>query len=112
MIRPGIPPGCASADRWPHADHKERRMPPTWSNWSESVACQPAAIRYPQSLEEMVAIVNECRRAGRGLRVVGSGHSFTPLVATDGVLISLDRYSGLEQIDVAGRTATVRGGTK
>ena len=87
-------------------------MPPTWSNWSESVACQPAAIRYPQSLEEMVAIVNECRREGRGLRVVGSGHSFTPLVATDGVLISLDRYSGLEQIDVAARTATVRGGTK
>jgi FAD-linked oxidoreductase len=87
-------------------------MPLTWSNWSESVACQPAAIRYPQSLDEIVAIVNECRRQRRGLRVVGSGHSFTPLVATDGVLLSLDRYSGLEQIDVAAGTATVRGGTK
>ncbi len=87
-------------------------MPQTWSNWSESVAFQPTAIRYPQSLEEIVAIVNECRQQGRGLRVVGSGHSFTPLVATDGVLLSLDRYCGLEQIDVAAGTATVRGGTK
>ncbi|MBA3471293.1 MAG: FAD-binding protein [Herpetosiphonaceae bacterium] len=83
-----------------------------WSNWSASVTCQPMVIRYPQSLDEIVAIVNECRQQGRGLRVVGSGHSFTPLVATDGVLISLDHYSGLEQIDVAAGTATVRGGTK
>lgn len=87
-------------------------MTRTWSNWSESVACQPAAIRYPASLEEIVAIVEECRRERRGLRVVGTGHSFTPLVATDGVMISLDRYSGLERIDIASGTATVRGGTK
>ena len=87
-------------------------MRATWSNWSGSVTASPAAIRYPASVNEIIAIVRECRERGCGLRVVGAGHSFTPLAWTDGVLISLDRYTGLEHVDPAAAQATVRAGTQ
>jgi FAD-linked oxidoreductase len=47
--------------------------------------------------------------------VVGSGHSFTPLVQTNDIQISLDNLQGIEQIDAdreQGGTVTVLGGTK
>jgi FAD-linked oxidoreductase len=87
-------------------------MRSSWSNWSGSVTASPAALRHPASLDEIIAIVRECRERGCGVRVVGAGHSFTPLAWTDGVLISLDRYTGLEHVDPAAAQATVRAGTQ
>src|SRR5690242_8982221 len=83
-----------------------------WSNWSGSVSASPAEIRHPASVEEISAIVRECRERGCGLRVAGAGHSFTPLAWTNGVLISLDRFAGLEQVDRAAARATARAGTQ
>jgi FAD-linked oxidoreductase len=83
-----------------------------WQNWSGSVSAQVDSIRQPRTQEELCAIVRECRAAGKKLRVVGSGHSFTPLVATDGVLINLDQDHGVEAIDALKRQVTVRAGTK
>jgi FAD-linked oxidoreductase len=87
-------------------------MSATWSNWSGSVTCAPSSIRHPASLDEIAAIVRECRERGCGLRVVGAGHSFTPLAWTNGVLLSLDRFAGLERVDPAARQATARAGTQ
>jgi FAD-linked oxidoreductase len=87
-------------------------MSATWSNWSGSVTANPVAIRYPTSVNEIIAIVRECRERRCGIRVAGAGHSFTPLAWTDGVLISLVRYTGLEYIDPAAAQATVRAGTQ
>lgn len=85
-------------------------MASTWHNWSGSVAAQPQAIRHPEALDEIVAIVREAGTRGLNVRVVGAGHSFTPLAQTDGVLVSLDRYTGLESVDFTNRRATVRAG--
>ena len=49
---------------------------------------------------------------GRGLRVAGTGHSFTPLCASDGTLVSLDDWQGIVALDRERRQATVRAGTK
>jgi FAD-linked oxidoreductase len=87
-------------------------MKSSGQNWSGSVEFRPAEVRYPASLEEIATIVKECREKGRGLRVIGSGHSFTPLVATSGVLLSLDNYAGIEQVDREKQQAIVRAGTK
>ena len=45
------------------------------------------------------------------MRVVGSGHSFSGLCATDGTLISLERMQGLVDVDLERRRATVLAGT-
>lgn len=87
-------------------------MPSSWENWSGSVHAQPAVIRYPTTLNEIAAIVREASARGVGVRAVGAGHSFTPLAATDGMLVSLDRFAGLESVDFTTRRATVRAGTR
>jgi FAD-linked oxidoreductase len=51
-------------------------------------------------------------REGRHVRVVGDGHSFTPLAQTDDVLISLDRMQGVIAIDAEQGTARVQAGTR
>ncbi|MGD9723502.1 MAG: D-arabinono-1,4-lactone oxidase [Pirellulales bacterium] len=87
-------------------------MATTWSNWSGSVTCHPQQFLEPASQEELVAIVRRAATAGQCVRVRGTGHSFTPLCASDDVLISLDRVSGIEAVDAATGQAWVRAGSK
>lgn len=43
---------------------------------------------------------------GIGVRTSGTGHSFTPIVQTDGLLLNLERMRGIVQIDAAKRHVT------
>lgn len=84
----------------------------TWSNWSGSVKALPKQFVAPSSIEDVAAVVQFCRREGRKLRVVGSGHSFTAIAASDDMLMSLDGLQGIVRVDKVARTATVWAGTK
>ena len=80
-----------------------------WSNWSGSVTAEPVARPSPADVEELQALV----RAGKGpIRVAGAGHSFTPLVASTGSIVSLDWISGLKCHDSDKCQATVGAGTR
>lgn len=79
-----------------------------WRNWSGYVRGRSQAFAQPASEEELSGLVRQARR----VRVVGAGHSFTPLVPTDGLLVSLDKLSGLLNHDAGKLTATVWGGTR
>jgi FAD/FMN-containing dehydrogenase len=83
-----------------------------WTNWSGSVSCDPARIACPTDETAVAALVAEAASAGIPVRVVGTGHSGTPLVATEGLLLSLDGVAGIESHDREGLTAVVRAGTK
>lgn len=83
-----------------------------WSNWSGSVQCSPREILYPASEEEVVAIVRRAGASSQVVRVAGTGHSFTPLCASDDILLSLDRLAGVEWADTAKRCAAIHAGTK
>jgi FAD/FMN-containing dehydrogenase len=83
-----------------------------WSNWSGGVSCQAHEVATPASEAELAALVGRAAREGRAVRPVGSGHSFSPLVATDGYVVSLDALAGIESHDRDELTATVRAGTK
>jgi FAD-linked oxidoreductase len=82
-----------------------------WSNWSGSVKCSPVEIVKPHSIDELTKIVGEYGRAGRHVRVAGSGHSFTPIVQSDDALLSLEEMQGIESIDAERGSVTVLGGT-
>ncbi|HXC54090.1 MAG TPA: D-arabinono-1,4-lactone oxidase [Rhizomicrobium sp.] len=74
-----------------------------WSNWSGGVVCKPQAIVAPKDEVALAAAV----RQGKGpVRVPGTGHSFTPLNATDGTLIDLGAFAGLKGCDPAAAVAT------
>src|SRR5579883_1147196 len=83
-----------------------------WHNWSSSVKSAPKAVVKPASLEELAKLVSGYAKEGRRVRVVGAGHSFTPLVYTDDVLMSLDNMQGIESIDAEKNHVTIWGGTR
>lgn len=83
----------------------------TWRNWSGRVTADPAEIAHPADTAEIAAIVASAASAGRRVKPVGSGHSFTEIAVTDGVQLRLDRLSGLTDVDTATGLVTVRGGT-
>lgn len=82
-----------------------------WQNWSGSVHCNVNQICTPFTVEELAAIVKKAKNHNKTIRVVGAGHSFTPLVATGDVLISLKYLRGVEGVDKATNTVSVWGGT-
>ena len=87
-------------------------MSERWANWAGSVTCEAAGLPRPRSEAEIAEWVRRAGAEGRTLRVVGTGHSFTPLIATDGYVMSLDDFCGLEAHDAARLEATARAGTK
>ena len=57
----------------------------TWTNWVGNQSFTPASTATPRDEDEVVALVREAARRGQGVRVAGAGHSFTPVVQTDGL---------------------------
>src|SRR5215469_5638533 len=83
-----------------------------WQNWSGSVQATPRQIVKPRTIDELAQLIGAYGREGRRVRVAGAGHSFTPLVQSNDVLVSLDELQGIEKIDVEQGTVTVLGGTR
>lgn len=80
-----------------------------WTNWSGFVESSPRRIATPENLEGVMEAV---KTAPGPVRVVGAGHSFTPLAVTDGTMLSLEKIEGLVSHDGAANVARVRAGTK
>jgi FAD-linked oxidoreductase len=78
-----------------------------WENWSGFVKADPKALLRPTDEE---ALADAIRNAPGPLRIVGSGHSFTPLVASDGTILDLGGLSGLISHDADQSLATVGAG--
>jgi FAD-linked oxidoreductase len=81
-------------------------------NWSGSVRWDPAEVLAPRTEREVHAALQRARSRGQGVRVIGGGHSFSALVRTDGILLTLDDYTGLVAADPATGLVTLRGGTR
>ncbi|HEY5644533.1 MAG TPA: FAD-binding protein, partial [Pseudomonadales bacterium] len=80
-----------------------------WRNWSGALLAHPAGRFAPGTEAELVDWLRTTRGA---LRPVGAGHSFTPLVPTDGQLLVLDRLNGLIDHDPESLQATFGAGTR
>jgi FAD/FMN-containing dehydrogenase len=80
-------------------------------NWSGSVRFRPARFELPASPEEVASLVRHARKHGHTVRPVGSRHSSSPIFRTDDTLISLDRLTGLRDVDSSKRQATFAAGT-
>ncbi|WP_337271427.1 D-arabinono-1,4-lactone oxidase [Oryzifoliimicrobium ureilyticus] len=83
--------------------------PQVWRNWAGTVESKVEQIPRPLTEEQLG---NAVLNAPAPLRPVGSGHSFTPLVATTGTILDLSAFSGLIDHNEAECTATIGAGTK
>ncbi|MFD9205453.1 D-arabinono-1,4-lactone oxidase [Streptomyces sioyaensis] len=82
-----------------------------WRNWAGNVTARPTRSVAPASTEELAAAVRAAAADGLTVKAVGTGHSFTPAAATDGLLIRPERLTGVRRIDRAAGTVTVAAGT-
>jgi FAD/FMN-containing dehydrogenase len=57
-----------------------------WSNWARNQACAPVDVARPTSEADLVDLVSQAAAAGRRVKAVGAGHSFTSIACTDGTL--------------------------
>jgi L-gulonolactone oxidase len=85
------------------------RAPP-WRNWAGDEGCRPAAIERPGSLAELTAAVGRAAERGWQTRVAGSGHSFSDVACSEGMLLLLDRMRGVLDVDRDARLARVQAG--
>jgi len=80
-----------------------------WRNWSGGQIAHPAGRFAPANEDELIAYM----RATKGtIRAVGAGHSFTPIVPTEGELIIVDRIAGLMSSNPDTLEATFGAGTR
>ena len=81
-----------------------------WRNWAGNESAQPRRVATPRSADE---VADEVRRAGEDgltVRMVGTGHSFTPAAATSGVMLRPVGLTGLRSVDAAAGLVTVGAG--
>jgi FAD-linked oxidoreductase len=76
-----------------------------WSNWSGSVASTAAVVR-PKDEVELAALV----RVATTVRAVGAGHSFMPLCASEGQIVSLEDMAGTMVVAPDRMTARIPAG--
>jgi len=85
----------------------------TWTNWVGNQRCRPAELAAPASEDEVAELVAGAAERGLHVRAAGAGHSFTPVVPTDGLLLDLRGLGGIRAIDpqrrrvVAGPATTI-----
>jgi FAD/FMN-containing dehydrogenase len=95
----------------------QQRLPASESsnaceNWSGSLRFSPQRIETPQTESALAELVREAAKSGMSIRPVGSGHSSTPIFATEGILVSLGHFQGLKRYDLAGKIAVLAAGTE
>lgn len=71
----------------------------SWSNWAGNVDMTPVGVLRPHTPSELADLVAEAARAGRRVRPVGSGHSFTAIAAPADLQLSLEHLSGVLSAD-------------
>lgn len=82
----------------------------SWENWGRSVKTTPARQAQPASTAEVQTIVREAARDGLTVKAYGAGHSFTPIAATEGVLLHLGRMNKVLATDVESGQVRVQAG--
>lgn len=78
------------------------------TNFGRNISFEPARIATPKGADEIAALMRRSKR----LRVMGSRHSWSPVIVTDDTLVSLDEMRDIIEVDVAKGLARVQAGIK
>ncbi|MEV7006210.1 D-arabinono-1,4-lactone oxidase [Streptosporangium sp. NPDC051022] len=73
-------------------------MSEVFRNWAGNQSVTPAEVRMPSSTEEVARAVRDAAESGRRVRMVGTGHSFTGIALTDGLLLRPNALTGIREV--------------
>jgi L-gulono-1,4-lactone dehydrogenase len=85
-------------------------MTETWKNWAGDQRCAPVQIVRPTSEDELAQAVAQAAAQGLSVRAVGSGHSFTDIACTDGLLVDTSGMQRVIEADAESGLVTVQAG--
>jgi L-gulono-1,4-lactone dehydrogenase len=88
----------------------DRATPARWTNWAGNQTAQPLSVVAPKTEDELVAGVRASLAAGRRLRAVGSGHSFTAAAVADQTMFDMRGYDHILRADKSSGLVTVQSG--
>ena len=83
-----------------------------WTNWSRLESASPERVVAPTSVDEVVAEVTRARDAGRTVKMVGTGHSFTSISAPEHTMLTPWSLTGILSVDREAMTVTAASGTR
>ncbi len=108
----GLLPGCRSTALGPATETLPGFLPGEnlpWRNWGGNQGCRPQHRAAPAHEEALAQLLRE----GTGeVRPVGTGHSFSPLVPSDGTLVACDLMSGVIEANSEQLQTEVWAGTR
>lgn len=81
-------------------------------NWGRTFAFSPKALVKPTSEAALARLIEQAREQKLSIRVMGAGHSWTPMIETTGFLVKLDRLQGLLSLRTTQSEATLWAGTR
>jgi FAD/FMN-containing dehydrogenase len=83
-----------------------------WTNWAGTCEYQIKKLFIPETREEIIHVIQEARKLGKKLKVLGAGHSLSSIAvpAEDGWVISLEKYTKIVNVDRYNLTVTVQAG--
>ncbi|MEV5748731.1 D-arabinono-1,4-lactone oxidase [Actinoallomurus sp. NPDC052308] len=84
--------------------------PQTWRNWAGNQRATPRRVVTPRSTADVAAAVKAAAGAGLPVRMTGTGHSFTDVAATEGLLLRPDGLTELRSVDTATGLVTAEAG--
>ncbi|HEY6629375.1 MAG TPA: D-arabinono-1,4-lactone oxidase [Acidimicrobiia bacterium] len=76
-----------------------------WTNWVGNQSFTPERTVTVESEADIQSQVAEAAVRGKGVRTVGTGHSFTPIVDTD-ILLDTSSLRGIIRVDATNSTVT------
>ena len=81
-------------------------------NWAKTYSSDAKEILYPNNEAEIIHIVKYCNEHQTKLKVVGGGDSYNDIYCpnTNGILLSLEKFSKLLEVDRENHTATFEAG--
>jgi L-gulonolactone oxidase len=82
----------------------------SWSNWAGNQSMTPRRVVRPASVDEIASAVKQAAADGLRVKAIGSGHSFTAIGLTDGVLLEMSAYNGLVSADPVTGLVTAQAG--
>jgi L-gulono-1,4-lactone dehydrogenase len=83
---------------------------PRWQNWAGNQTAQPRRVITPRSAGEVAEAVTLATLDGLAVRMTGTGHSFTPVAVTDGVLLRPGGLQAVRSVDELAGQVTVEAG--
>ena len=79
-------------------------------NYDGGITTTPAQLVWPRSVAELQSVLSDASRFPSPVRAMGSYHSLTPCVSTDGTIVDMTRMNRIIEIDRQNMTLTAEAG--